>query len=455
MFLQQALDLAVEHLKRGQNDDAGAILEDILVQEPKDPLALYLLGSIYLDKGNYATARILLEKATSADPAAPWAWHNLGICHKASQDMAKAEDCYMKALKLEPGRSDTMAMVSGCYVNRGKPEPAIEWADKSLAIDPDCPHAMNHKALALLEMERWEEGWDAWEHRWVVPERAKMARKYPCEKWDGKPMKGTLVVHGEQGLGDEILYMTCWDDLVEAAGPECDIVIESASRLVPLFRRSFKARVYGTEQEVMYNEKPDAWLSMGSLPAMFRRSEASFQKQPNSILKADPARVQYYRDLLDEMSPGIHVGLAWWGGLAKTHSKVRNAPVKMWRPLVDEGTISVQYNTGDTADEAKAIGVRHIPAAVRDFDELTSLIAACDLIISVCQTAHHQAGGLGKPCWTLVPNAPAWRYGLEGDHNIWYPSVRQFRQQHEWKPVFDRVKKELAEYRTSQRLAAE
>jgi hypothetical protein len=357
--------------------------------------------------------------------------------------MQKAEQCYRKSLMLDPKRGDTMAMMAGCFVNAGKPEKAVEWADKSLAIDPECPHAWNHKALALLEMERWEEGWDAWERRWLVPERARMARTYDCPLWDGGPVDGVLVVHGEQGLGDEILYMTCFEDLKKCVGPNCEIVIESATRLVSLFRRSFNVRVYGTEEEVKANEKPAAWVSMGSLPAVFRRSREAF-KQPKRILYPDSSRVNYYKDLLDEMSDGPHVGIAWWGGLAKTHSKLRNAPLNLWKGL---GDISVQYNTGDTQDEADTIGVRHLPSAVRDFDELTALIEACDLIITVCQTAHHQAGGLGKECWTLVPSAPAWRYGPDVG-NVWYPSVKQYHQKKDdWETVFNKVRNDLADYR--------
>lgn len=440
MLLQDAVNLSVDLLKQGKHDDAARVLDEILIQDEKNSLALYLLGSIALEKNAYGTAQVLLQRAVKSDPTAEWAWHNLGIAYKASQNMKKAEQCYRKALMLNSKRSDTLAMMAGCFVNAGNPEKAIEWADKSLELDPDCPHATNHKALALLELERWEDGWDAWENRWEVPERQKMARSYDCPMWDGAPLKGTLVVHGEQGLGDEILYMTCFEDLKKCVGPDCDIVLESATRLVSLFRRSFNVRVYGTEQEVKQNEKPDAWISMGSLPAMFRRSKESFKRQPKRILYPDPSRVNYYKDLLDEMSDGPHVGIAWWGGLAKTHSKVRNAPLKLWRGL---GDISVQYNTGDTQEEADAIGIRHIPSAVRDFDELTALIEACDLIITVCQTAHHQAGGLGKECWTLVPSAPAWRYGPDVK-NIWYPSIKQYHQKKDdWEAVFNRVRKDL------------
>ncbi|KKL30388.1 hypothetical protein LCGC14_2368560, partial [marine sediment metagenome] len=307
-------------------------------------------------------------------------------------------------------------------------------ASRALKMDVNCPHAKNHMALAKLEMGEWEEGWDYWENRWEVPERLRMKRDYKCPKWDGSPLDGTLVIHGEQGLGDEILYMSCFNEVKAER-----IIIESATRLVSLFKRSFNVPVYGTAEEVMRHEKPDRWISMGSLPALFRKTDESFERQPERFLVPDSKRVEHWKSKLGE-NP---IGIAWYGGVAKTHSKLRNAPLDLWKDLTstNHNFISIQYETGDTVKEAEALGVPHFQEAVEDFDDLTSLIEACDSIITVCQTAHHTAGGLGKPCWTLVPPAAAWRYGLKGEKNVWYPSVRQFRG--DWETIFSKVKHEL------------
>jgi hypothetical protein len=67
-------------------------------------------------------------------------------------------------------------------------------------------------------------------------------------------------------------------------------------------------------------------------------------------------------------------------------------------------------------------------------------------VITVCQTAVHQAGGLGVPCWCLTPHKVAWRYGVWGGERMpWYSSVRLFRQgpDQQWAPVIDRVAGEL------------
>lgn len=439
--LNAVIDMAINLWKEGNLTEAAKLLDTVLLQQPNDPLALYLLGSIALNGNSPSTALVLLEKSVKVNPKADWAWHNLGIAYKQSQDVANAERCYKRALRINPKREETVAMMAGCYVNAGQPKKAIQWADRALKLNPDCPHAKNHKALALLELSQWEEGWNIWRERWDVPERARMKRDYKCPMWDGGPVDGTLVVHGEQGLGDEILFMTCFDEALQAAGPKARVVVEASKRLVPLFRRSFDVPVYATQDEVMKMETPTAWISMGDLPAMYRRSEKDFERQPYSVLDPDISRVEYWRE---RVGPGA-IGIAWYGGVAKTHSKLRNAPVDMWREFVESlpgrKFVSVQYETGDTIMEAEKIGVPHFKEAAADVDDLTALIESCEHIITVCQTAHHQAGGLGKSCWTLVPSRPAWRYHMEGSKNLWYPSVRQFRQQGEdWAGVFEEIR---------------
>jgi ADP-heptose:LPS heptosyltransferase len=69
-----------------------------------------------------------------------------------------------------------------------------------------------------------------------------------------------------------------------------------------------------------------------------------------------------------------------------------------------------------------------------DLDDLASLAAACDGIVTVCSTLAHLAGALGVPSAVLVPRSPNWRSGATGPISPWYPSQTLFRQQEpgEW-----------------------
>jgi hypothetical protein len=79
-------------------------------------------------------------------------------------------------------------------------------------------------------------------------------------------------------------------------------------------------------------------------------------------------------------------------------------------------------------------------------DELAGLIGALDLVLTVCNTNVHVAGGLGKEVLVMAPFVPEWRYGLTGERMVWYPSARVFRQPRygSWDEVLATVAAELA-----------
>jgi ADP-heptose:LPS heptosyltransferase len=65
-----------------------------------------------------------------------------------------------------------------------------------------------------------------------------------------------------------------------------------------------------------------------------------------------------------------------------------------------------------------------------DYDWTLSLVHATDAVLTVCQSLFHLSAASGHPTLCLVPDKPAWRYGLKGKRHYWYPGghCRLFRQ---------------------------
>ena len=98
------------------------------------------------------------------------------------------------------------------------------------------------------------------------------ARSYPQPRWNGESLAGrTILVHGEQGIGDEILFGSCLPDLIDRAG-HCVVVCDP--RLEPLFKRSFpQATVHGYARRqdrvgMPLAERIDVQIPIGSLPLL-------------------------------------------------------------------------------------------------------------------------------------------------------------------------------------------
>lgn len=428
---------AGDHHGAGRFDEAQRLYEALLGAQPDDPIVLYLLGTLNSQRGHFGTAiNLLLRSTQGAGAELPEVWHNLGVAYRNEGHTVKAREAYQHALDIEPERQDTMAMMAGSYVNTGSPQDAVDWANKALTIH-DSAHARNHRALANLELKNWAEAWPDYESRFELESFSTMVRPYEAPRWRGENVR-KLAIHGEQGLGDEILFMSCFADAAKLAD---EIVVECSRRLVPLFERSFSVPCYPDHASLIEaHPDVDAYIPMGSLPGLFRLKDEHFPR--HSFLKAGPEKRKAYLPI-----PGPLVGIAWHGGTRGTHQELRNAPLELWRKLIQDNPqcnfISLQYGA-DGPVQARELRIPHFQDAIDDLDKQAALIDTCDLVISVCQTAIHIAGGLGVPCWCLTPDHAAWRYGIEGPM-LWYPdSLELIRQEGRgWEGVFETVGERL------------
>lgn len=424
----------------GMLDQAAFLYENLLGAVPDDPMVLYLYGTLASQQKRFGTAIIFLRKSVEIEPKAlPQAWHNLGVALRNEGHTQDARRAYRKAIALDPDNPNLYAMLAGSYVNTGAPGKALEYADEALRLDPNNAHALNHRALALLEMGRYAEAWPAYERRFDLNQMNAQTRPFSCPRWEGEPVR-KLAVHGEQGIGDEIMFLSC---LPELMGRAEEVVIECEPRLKTLLERSFGVKCYG-DYHSMSVANPDfnAFIPMGSLPSLCRSKDEDFPGTP--FLKADPAKVSRWRATLAATGKGPFVGMCWHGGTKSTHQDVRNAPHEDWKRLIAEvdGTfVSAQYGEDAEMQAMNEFRIPHWNEAVDDLDEFAAFIAALDCVVTVCQSAAHFAGGLGVPCLVLTPRAAAWRYT---GSMPWYGSVELFRQGKDW--PFKEVKKRLADF---------
>jgi hypothetical protein len=429
----------------------------LLNAAPHNPQLLYLSGTLHLQRSQFGLALHLLQAAVYEAPDFVEAHINLGAAAFRLGKFEQARKVLEQALVLHPGHPDVLASLAALYVNDGQPERVLEYADTALAQRPDLAVARWNAAQAHLELGNWKAGWRDYSAGYRTGDRVRKA--YPAlgdmPDWDGRPGKRVLV-HGEMGLGDEILFASCLPDLKARSA---SVVFDCHSRLEALFRRSFPGvTVIGTRKEgaPTWPEAPqaDAVCGIGDLPGVFRTRGEDFPRR-ESYLVVDPERVAHYRRRLAALEGnGPRIAIAWRGGTAPTRADLRSIPLPQWRPVLDRGAtfVSVQY-TASAADEALAQGVTHWQAAIDDLDEQAALLSACDLVISVCQTTVHLAGALGVPCWCLTPARPAWRYGVRGETLPWYPSVRLFRQERSaealaqpWAAVMGQVAAALSDF---------
>ncbi|MBT6119509.1 MAG: tetratricopeptide repeat protein [Rhodospirillaceae bacterium] len=465
-------NLGTALIRIGEITEAGKALGRAVESDPEDPEAYFALGFVHarqraMDQAikcyrktlelapnhigalnNIATLLQTKDEATEAigylqklvqlQPKSAMAFYNLGRGLEALGELDLALKAYDHAVVLKPDFAQAHNN-GGTLLQRQRRMPeAVERFERSIAADPGYANARFNRAVSLLTQGRFREGWEGYDARFQVPELRRLVSPRPFRqpRWEGQPLAGeTILVWGEQGIGDEILHASMIPDL-QAMGAK--VVVECDPRLVGLFRRSFPgAQVSGRADppEAPTNDPAIAYqCPMGSLGRWLRDDLARFPAH-RGYLQADPGRVEGARARYAELGPGLKIGIAWRTG---SHDpRGRNVTLQQLEPVLQRQNahfVTLQY--GDVGNELHELAERSLVRVyrdptidpTRDLEGIAAQVAALDMVISTTNAIAHFAGALGTPSLIFVPFAPDWCWLQSGARMPWYPTMRLVRQ---------------------------
>jgi tetratricopeptide (TPR) repeat protein len=426
-------------MEQGNLEEAAKILVRHLDDNWEDPLALFKLGFVFMNSNTPGLAYQLFMRAAEKVPGDPATWHNIGKLHHEKQRDDKAEEFFKKALKCKPNYHESLEGLSMTSLNKAEYGMCIQYANRALAEEPEANVSRVNRGMSYLALKRWNEGWRDYNVN-IGEDKNRREIIYGDEvRWDGT--KGLdVVVYGEQGIGDEISFASCLPDLIRDSK---SVTLECDTRLENLFRRSFPtAEVRGTRYKKHADwrkeKKFDARVAIGELPQFYRNADEDFHGKPYLVPNQQMA-IQW-KALLQSLGTKPKIGITWTGGLPHTAQRKRSVSLDTYGLLFksfDADWISLQYKEPDVISAEDKYGVKihdfEWGTRVPDYDQTVALISELDLVISVCTTVVHAAGGLGKETWCLVPAHPLWRYLKEGEKFPWASSVTMYRQKaKEW-----------------------
>jgi tetratricopeptide (TPR) repeat protein len=427
------------HYLKGDYAQAGALAELYLREHPDDAQALSILSACYKQGDRAAVAYVLAKRATELRPDRPETWVCLGFAAQSLWRMDEAADCYRKAMQRSTTNKQKALYnnnLASVQLDLGQFAKAEVFVDASLALEPDEKNARHNKGLCLLARREWATAWD-WYSASIGSSQRTEFRYGDEPRWDGKPFAGTLVVFGEQGLGDEVCAASAVNDIIaaqEAVGGR--VILDVDYRLKGLFTRSFpKATVHGTRWEKTLNW-PEGDRNIGASIACFEVLKY-FRTKPEQFtgeayLTPCPDRLKQWK-AMHNGKPTI--GIAWTGGTWRNAGSFRQLPLEQWQPIfdaVDANWVSLQYK--DASADIKGTDVKQYSwgTLTKDYDDTAALVASCDLVLGMQTSIHHLAGALGVPSWVILPKTSQWRYGESYDDLPWYKRTKLYRQGATW-----------------------
>ena len=457
----------------GQDKVAEQLFRHYLARFPNHPEGANNLGCALRSQGRFDDAIEVLKTSLIANPENAVLWNTLGTVMAEQGDTTNADIFFNEALRLDPGFAKARYNRGNMRLALGHIEAALEDCETAIA-QTTAPHEKIMMQLArstiLINLGRVGEGWDAYEAR-LDPNFADVTLfRVGRPVWTpGADLAGkSLLLIGEQGLGDEILFANLLPDILERLGPEGRLTLAVERRLVPLFERSFPNvevgahvtyKIDGYSQRAMpfldgRLDQIDLWAPLASPLREFRRTPDAF---PDAVgyLKPDPDRVAHWRAVLEQAPAGPKVGLLWKSAIVNSGRHRFFSAFEQWAPvLATPGVCFVNLQYGDCSQEIERarrdLGVEiWTPPGIdlkQDLDDVAALSCAMDLVIGFSNATLNIAGACGAPTWLISPPGAWPRLGTE--RYPWYPQVRVFLPPSfgEWGVAMGQVAQALGEF---------
>jgi tetratricopeptide (TPR) repeat protein len=454
-------DMATAHFNLGnvfhtqeKLDEATACYERALVLQPNLAEAHYNLGNALKAQGKLGEAVTCYERALEIEPTKCEAVHNLGNVFQDQDKLEEARSCYERALTIQPRYAKAHYSVAALEHSQGEVDKALQGYHRALALEPDFADAAFAEGLAYLLKGDFAAGWSKYEWRWRTKAHTPPLRRYRQPLWTGEKLHaGSLLIWGEQGIGDEIMFSSLIPDVMRTRN---GCILDCDARLMPLFKRSFpeieviSGRVSGADLGHNSELQVMAHIPCGSLPGIFRPDVAAFAATTSPYLVPDAIERERFR--ADYADGRRVVGVAWYTNNKKT-GRIRSIDLEMFTSLFarpDIRWISLQYGDHDwLQNQATAAGLSLlIDRRVNQFSDIdlfAAQVSAMDLVVTIDNSTAHLAGALGVPTWVLLPFAADWRWMGDREDSPWYPTVRLFRQLTHggWQSVLARVQESL------------
>ena len=428
-------------------ENAMPLIYTVLEFYPDDAATLHFLGYIWLMSDRTVFAYQMFRRALQEQPGNKALWTSLGrACHEL-QMYEDAIKFFIKSAELDPSYAMAYSNMSATLVQLSQWDDAEKASNTALELSPIDLNAQMNLAHSYLARGEWDAGWK----QWSKSLGGKFRKEYTYgdeTRWTGDKGR-SLVIYGEQGLGDEIFYASCINDAISISKK---VYIDCDPRLEQLFKRSFpNAEVHGTRRDVapewVTDAEIDARCAIGGLPEFFRHTNKDFPG--TSYLIADENKRKFWRELFDNgkltgetTNSAMFIGITTHGGKKATNSTGRQLTEDDLKPLLRRKDI--QLVSLDYAVETKIDGIYYPECALNteNYDDLAALIAELDMVVGVPTTAQHCAAALGVKTWCLVPKRHQWRYAQPS--MPWYRSMRLIYQDDaEWIDVIRRVETQL------------
>lgn len=396
------------------------------------------LSNLHLDiKGSqfgddYSTLREYSNKALNINPKNYIALTNLAMSNLFEMRYELAASQLEEVINIKPDFAAAHRNLGSLYNHIGNSSLSEKYLKNAIELEPTDLSKNFLLSEVLLFQNKFQEAWKFYEFRWVDTgdQPPKVKPKFTKPMWNPTfGYKNKLVIWGEQGIGDMILFSSIIPELVKKFDK---IYLLIDRRLCQILNESIPG-IEAIDFSIPITEDFfDYQIPLCSLGLYFRNQLEDFYVTKPLLKVANKLNLKKNKK--------YRCGVSWKskGGLKSDKKNISIEAISEILKIKNIEFYDIQY----TNDDSKNIEFKNQhdiefnkPKDLDTFNDIYGLlkfIDSCDFIISTSNTNAHLAAALGKPTYLLLPKEYGrlwyWDNDDQENQNLWYPTIVKFNQ---------------------------
>lgn len=273
----------------------------------------------------------------------------------------------------------------------------------ALSMNPSCPDSNMFKAQLLLLQEQFTEGWKLYDWRWKLSTVEPLLPWKDIPEWDGSPTDKRVLLIGDQGYGDIIMFSRFVPWALERL-PNA-VLASSPEALDLLNYLNFPRAKFFCWNDI---PKPDFHCAFSALPKLIGTTYETLPKIP---VRNGPRKDT--------------VGISWAGRPTHNNDYNRSLNIEDFLPLNGLQLLSLQQ--GGPARQLAFSQLKTEKVETKSWVDTAKILEGVGAVVTVDTAVAHLAGALGVPTHLVLPYAPEWRWRLHHTTTPWYDSIKIHR----------------------------
>lgn len=441
MTAHKALDQGLALAAQGRFADAALAFCRAIKLDPRLAEAYQRLGEVLLPLERWRDAVDCFLKAIELQPVYPDAYNHLGVALKNQERLPEAEASFREAIEQKGDYAAAYHNLGNCLKAAGRLAEAEAAYLSAIELNPGLVEPRYSLATLYLIQGQFEKGWPLHEARFDRTGKFRL----DIPPWKGEDLTGRkILLYYEQGFGDTLHFIRYAHEVARLAATTTAWLQKPLARLLKSGQTAFT--VVDDGRTLNPGDYHFA-CSLYSLPAVFATRADTIPATVPYIHPPAESALAWRQKIAAAADGRYRVGIVWAGNPKHDNDSNRSIPFSTFsRLLTDSSVFWASLVIADPGRKpVKSSRLFDRTGELTDFAETAALIENLDLVIAVDTAVAHLAGAMGKKTWVLLPLRTDWRWGLDAETCLWYPTVRLFRQSRlgDWPEVLARVKAEL------------